>query len=84
MDLQNVSKEMWVAWKNDPVTKEFLAMIKAEREGAKEAVVQGRWKGDELNQVIGFCVGLNVVLNVEFTEDTKDAESDSVESNSQA
>jgi DNA-binding protein len=84
MDFKDVSKESFIAWKNDPVTKEVLSMVSQERENAKEMIVQGRWKGDELNQVIGFCVGLNIVLNVEFTEEITHAESDSVEGISQA
>lgn len=84
MILNNVSKEMWISWKSDPVTKEFLNMITEEREGAKEAIAQGRWKDIELNQVIGFCIGLNAILNVDFTEENNDAESNSMESAGQA
>lgn len=83
MEMSTVVKEEYVAWRRDPITKEFLEMVKQERENAKEMIAQGRWKDTELNQVIGFCVGLLAVINVEFKEET-DAESDSVEGNSQA
>lgn len=84
MEFKDVSKESYVAWKNDPVTKQFMGMVNQERDMAKEMIVQGKWKGDDLNQVIGFCVGLNTVLNVEFLEESDNAESDSVEGAGQA
>lgn len=83
MFIKEVAKDEFVAWKNDPVTKAVMETIKQEREAAKEMIVNGRFKGDELQQVIGFCVGLYNVINVEYEEAT-DAESHSVESDSQA
>ena len=83
MLINSVAKEEFVAWKNDPVTKVVLEAIKQERETAKEMIVQGRFKGDELQQVIGFCVGLLNACTVDY-EEAQDAESDSVEGINQA
>lgn len=83
MQINQVAKEEFVSWKNDPVTKAVLDTIKLERESAKEMIVQGRFKGDELQQVIGFCVGLYNIINLEY-EEAQDAESVSVEGSSQA
>lgn len=79
MEVNDITKEMFVAWKHDPVTKSVLIGIDKERDKIKEAMAQGAYGNDfnELNKAIGYCIGLAQFDNIQFQEDINDEDSPS-------
>lgn len=57
-----ITKEDWVAWKSNPVTKAFLNRLNIKREELKEGIAEGQAEGDELQRTIGRCMSLIDVL----------------------
>ena len=86
MQVTDVTKEMWVAWKNDPVTIAELKGVGEQRERVKEAIVNAAIKEtDALHEAIGYCIGLNELVKVDFLEENENENGPSgMESNSQA
>lgn len=80
--MKDISKEMFVAWKHDPVTIAVIDALKTKRDQVKEAWANSAFKEDrDLREAVGYCIGLREFEMIEFSEETKDAnESDSVAS----
>lgn len=81
MELEDITKEMFVAWKADPVTAAFMKGVQNQRFNTMEGMANGAFEKDKLQQAIGFCVALNLVQNVSLEENQNDA-SNSVASDS--
>lgn len=67
----NVSKEMYVEWRENPVTKSFFRGCHERREGIKELIAQGRYPSDVQN-AIARCQELESILNAEFKGEDND------------
>lgn len=54
-----ITKEMWVDWKRNPVTQQYLSDLMNTREGLKEGLAEGN-SGDERQDcmTIGQCQGI--------------------------
>lgn len=65
MDIQ-LSREMWVQWKNDPVTNLVMQEVIRRREFAKEGIGTGKVDGNELQRVIGACMALQDILDMDY------------------
>ena len=64
-DLEEVSKEEWLQWKANKVTKKYIANILTKREYLKEGLAEGQTRGEEALIEIGRCQALkDVVMNV--------------------
>ena len=49
-----ITKEMWVAWREDSVTKEFLTRLANKREQLKEGLAEGQG-GEDYLLYVGQC-----------------------------
>lgn len=70
-----ISKDEWVNWKKNPVTRRFLLAVHQKREDLKEGISEGQ-AGDDLFIAIGRCQGLKDCLDYatkafEFDEEEK-------------
>lgn len=74
MEIGDITKEMFVAWKNDPVTAAVLASARNEREKVKEALANGAYgdKTNDMHKAIGYCIGIAQFDNIQFQEDLDD------------
>ena len=76
-----VTKEMWLAWKENPVTIHFLTSLNTTREELKEAIAEGGGK-EELDQHIGRCMALKDTIQYALHEfDVVDKEEESENDN---
>lgn len=75
-----VTKDMWVSWKHDPVTQEFIARLSDKREMLKEGVVEGQASDErETQRVFGQCQALKDAIlyatrDFEFIEEGENAD----------
>ena len=51
----DVSKQEWIDWKSNSVTKEYLRRILDKREQIKEGLVEGQSTREEVDKYIGQC-----------------------------
>lgn len=60
-----ITKEEFIAWKNNKVTEAFFAAISSKREDIKETIVQTAGE-DSVRDAIyrGYCVAMSDVLDV--------------------
>jgi hypothetical protein len=63
-----LSKEMWVSWKQDPVTNLVMQEIRRRKEFAKEGIATGKVDGNELQRVIGACMALQDIVDMEYRD----------------
>lgn len=83
-----VTKEMWVDWKNHPVTQQYLRAIAHWRMGKLEAVAEGQVSGEQLLMEIGRTQGLkdaieHALTSFNFVEIDSDTESSGVSNHSE-
>lgn len=77
-----VTKEEWIAWRNDKVTLQFLSSAMNQRDLVGEAVLQGVVGGEDRLIHIGKCQGIQALLSIALEnfdyikEDENDAASD--------
>jgi len=58
-----INKSDYIAWKNEPCTRQLLLAIKEKREHLKEGVVRGEASNsDLLHQTIGRCMAIEEVM----------------------
>lgn len=74
MHLPEISKEEFLDWKRNHVTVAVLEQVQIARENAKESIANARHTGDNLNQIIGYCVGLNDVLEMKYEDPVEEVQ----------
>ena len=86
MQINDISKEMFIAWKNDPVTLAVIKGTAEKRLNVMEAIANaGILEAEKIQQAIGYCIGLNEMSHIEFQEENTDENASSgMESASQA
>ena len=57
-----ITKEMWVDWKQHPVTQEYFKRLIEHREGMKEELADGKADEASLNIYIGECRGYKFAI----------------------
>lgn len=68
MDDFAVTKEMWLAWKQNPVTIHFLTSLNTKREEIKEALAEGGGGKEGLDIHIGRCMALKDTIQYALHE----------------
>lgn len=61
MELEPVTKEDWMQWKSNPVTRQYLSDLNLERETVKEDLARGSF-GVSFDRGIGGCEGLKFAI----------------------
>lgn len=64
--MATVSKEMWIDWKRNPVTMDFLGALNDKREQIKEGIAEGQSGNVDLD--IGRSQGLKDALKYALVE----------------
>lgn len=59
-----VTKEEWVAWRNDKVTLQFLSSAMNQRDLVSEGVLQGIVTGEDRLIDIGKCQGIQGLIQL--------------------
>lgn len=79
--MKDVTKEMFVAWKNDPVTVAVIDALHQKRELVKESIANAAYDNhDKLQQVIGYTIGLGEFSRIELSEENENDATSSLES----
>lgn len=81
MDEFAVTKEMWLAWKQNPVTIHFLTSLNSKREELKEGIAEGQ-AGNDIDLQIGRCMALKDTIQYALHEfDVIDREEETEDGN---